>query len=131
MNFFRGAFVTEPLPQLQCAGGTLPLPGVPDAVRAHRDDRQLVVGVRPEHLHLAHPPHAGGGGGAQEACFTGTLETVEPVGNEIFLTVRSAIGPAICRIPPQSVPEIGQTLTLHFAGQRLRYFDALSGGRIR
>jgi len=88
--------------------------------------------VRPEHLHLA-PVHRGEGSGDADAAgtLTGTLEIVEPVGNEIFLSVRTPIGPVICRVPPQAVPEVGGMLILHYASAQLLCFDAISGLRVQ
>jgi multiple sugar transport system ATP-binding protein len=59
------------------------------------------------------------------------LESVEPVGNEIFLNVRYAGAERVCRVPPQPLPEPGRPLQLRYLPAKLKYFDADSGTRIR
>ena len=124
MNFFRGRLARGAHAALECAGFSLPLPdaqlAVP-ALAAHVGD--VVVGVRPEDLALA-PADAGG------HVFDGVLESIEPVGNEIFLGVRFNGGECVCRVPPQTLPDPGQPLRLRYTPAKLKYFDAESGARL-
>ena len=125
MNFFQGHFAADPQPRLQCRAGTLPLPATPASLQGAAAAHEIVVGLRPEDLRLEQP-----GADAGEGCLEATIDSIEPVGNEIFLRVLSPVGPAICRVPPQELPEPGRPVRLRYAAGRLRYFDAQSGTRI-
>jgi multiple sugar transport system ATP-binding protein len=124
MNFFRGRYAAAPQPRLLCQDGDLPLPAQPAAMA---DSQEIVVGLRPEDLRLV-PQSAGAGA---EASIEATIENIEPVGNEIILSLNSRSGNVVCRVPPQALPELGRPLRLHYSGDRLRYFNAQSGARLR
>jgi len=129
MNFFRGSYAADPEPRLACPGGTLPLPEgpvPPGRAGGNIEGREIIVGLRPEDLRLT--PQAPQS--SPTASITGTLESVEPVGNEVFLGVTTPVGAATCRVPPQSLPEPGRALTLYYTAERLRYFDAVTGSRM-
>jgi multiple sugar transport system ATP-binding protein len=126
MNLFRGRFAADPLPRLLCQSGALPLPDPPAALSALPAEPELTVGLRPEDLRLG-PADVDP---ARQAQLRATIESIEPVGNEIFLTVKSPVGRAVCRVPPQSLPEPGASIVLHYSAERLRYFDVHSGARI-
>jgi len=123
MNFFRGHVVAGPEPRLACAAGFLPLPA---NISRHAALPEIVVGVRPEDLRIA---RAGADLG-QSLCIQATVESVEPVGNEVFLTVNFAGEERVCRVPPEDLPEPGQRVQLQYACERLRYFDAQTGLRL-
>ena len=128
MNFFRGRLAHGPQAALQCNGMSMPLPAAQlasPALAAFSGD--IIVGVRPEDLRLA---GADGSAGNEAQVLEGVLESVEPVGNEIFLGVRYNGGECVCRVPPQSLPELGQPLRLHYRSAKLKYFDANSGARL-
>jgi multiple sugar transport system ATP-binding protein len=127
MNFFRGRLTRSPQAALQCAGILLPLPA------AHLDSPALaavgsdvVVGVRPEDLVLEDTTTTG----SSAFAFDGVLESVEPVGNEIFLGVRYDGGECVCRVPPQPLMAAGQPVRLRYPPGKLKYFDAGSGARL-
>jgi multiple sugar transport system ATP-binding protein len=125
MNFFRGHFVSAPAPHLHGASGDLPLPGSPPGRTNIAASDELIVGLRPEDLQLS-----AASAGENPLSLEAIIESIEPVGNEIFLTVQAAGHTVICRVPPQPLPEPGRALRLHFAAARLRYFDARSGARL-
>jgi multiple sugar transport system ATP-binding protein len=58
------------------------------------------------------------------------LEVIEPVGNEIFLNMRSVSSELVARIPPQTLPAIGREILLEFALDKLHFFDAKTEQRI-
>jgi len=133
MNFFRGRLRLHPGPELQCAEGSLPLPaGSPPA--SLPDGTELVVGLRPEDLQVEASPHEDPPRAflhSEGDChIEAQVESIEPVGNEIFLTVRYGGAERVCRVPPQALPEPGRALHLRYAASRLRYFDAQSGLRL-
>ncbi|HLI17295.1 MAG TPA: sn-glycerol-3-phosphate ABC transporter ATP-binding protein UgpC [Rhodanobacteraceae bacterium] len=126
MNFFRGR-MREDLRGLEMQDAVLPLAdlesaGLPlDAVRG----RDVVLGLRPEHLQLARPPAT-----ASLVQFDAALEVVEPVGNEAFLNLRFGDTALVARVPPQALPAPGEILRMQFDPSRLHVFEARSGHRI-
>lgn len=123
MNFFRGHVVAGPEHRLACAAGFLPLPDDVDRLAALPE---IVVGVRPEDLRIARSS----ADLRQSLHIQANVESVEPVGNEVFLTVNFAGEERVCRVPPEDLPEPGQSIHLQYASERLRYFDARTGLRL-
>jgi len=95
------------------------------ANECHPNERRTHVGLRPEDLQVNAPPLGG-----KSLSLEAIIESIEPVGNEIFLTVQAAGHTIISRVPPQALPEAGRPLRLYFNADRLRYFDAQSGARL-
>ena len=117
MNFFRGRVVANGGVRLELGSATLPL----DAHFRGLAGRELMVGVRPEDLTL----------GANDAApLRARLEVVEPVGNEIFLNLKSDDAPIVMRVPPCDLPETGSTLDIGIRTDRLHLFDAATEQRI-
>ena len=128
MNFLRGNLLGFPEPRLSHRGATLRLGSTEAVQRALKDGRdEIVVGVRPEHLQIS----ACTNGVDEPFHIAATVAHIEPVGNEIFLTVDIAGEERVCRVPPQEVPEVGATVRLRYDPDRLCYFDARSGARLR
>ncbi|HEX5960496.1 MAG TPA: sn-glycerol-3-phosphate ABC transporter ATP-binding protein UgpC [Rhodanobacteraceae bacterium] len=126
MNFFRGR-LRDDASALDMDGAVLPLAGrwpaglPPDSLRG----RELVLGLRPEHLQCASadtPPSL--------ARFDALLEVTEPVGNEVFLNLRMGTLGLVARVPPQALPAHGATLQLAFDPAHLHAFEAASSLRI-
>ncbi len=132
MNFFRGRLASVPragLPRagLLCAGTVLPLPAaLLDSPALAAAAAEVIVGMRPEDLAVCRPGDAGDG----EFSFEATVESVEPVGNEIFLAVRFAGEERVCRVPPQLLPEPGRSVRLRYQPGKLKFFDAAAGTRL-
>ena len=127
MNLFRGRLGATPRAQLLCGGAALPLPAERLAAPGLRGATgEVVVGLRPEDLVVC-PTVAPD---PSEYAIEGLLESVEPVGNEMFLHVRFAGADRICRVPPQPLPEPGQPLRLRYRPAKLKYFDAATGARL-
>ncbi len=125
MNFFHGRALADPEPRLLCAEGALALPIEPIRSGLLRPEQQITVGVRPEHLQIVQGAEVD-----SRLSFEAPIESIEPVGNEVFVAVRYAGGSHVCRVAPQPLPEPGGTIRLRYAPERLRYFDAASGRRL-
>jgi multiple sugar transport system ATP-binding protein len=80
--------------------------------------REVTFGVRPEDLSL----DAGGEGGSIAAL----LEVREPLGNETLLHWSTDAGPLVSRLAGAGALEPGTRAALHFAFDRLRWFDPRS-----
>lgn len=120
MNFFRGTVSgAGDTAVLKGEGIELPLPaGVPI-------DKPLVVGIRPEDLHLvdgASPP-----GNLRLSVIVDLIETV---GNEAFIHASIGSWRVIVRSSPYHLPPLGSTITLQVLPDRMHFFDAESEERI-
>ncbi|MGX9719874.1 ABC transporter ATP-binding protein [Stenotrophomonas acidaminiphila] len=82
--------------------------------------RDVVVGIRPEHLQPA----------AGEAAFGALIESIEPVGNEMFVNLRHGARPLVMRVAPQALPAVGEGIEVAVAPAALHFFDAASGLRL-
>ncbi|HET7611266.1 MAG TPA: sn-glycerol-3-phosphate ABC transporter ATP-binding protein UgpC [Rhodanobacteraceae bacterium] len=127
MNFFRGRLGAEAAPRFDMGSVGLPLGDA--AIASARLEacrgREIVLGLRPEHLELADDDAP-----TPFVQFEATLEVVEPVGNEVFLNLRHGDGALVARIPPRALPAPGARVRLQFDPSRLHAFDAASGARI-
>ena len=86
---------------------------------------EVVVGVRPEHVHRALPHDL--------SCairFPAVVDLVESVGSEAFLHARYGNWQLAARVPPQDLPAMGSTVTLGIAPEQLHFFDAATGVRL-
>jgi multiple sugar transport system ATP-binding protein len=127
MNFFRGTPREGAGLYLAMDGANLPFgnaTGAPARLDAH-SDREIMLGLRPEHLQLAQAP-----GPIAAAQFDAVLEVIEPVGNEMYLHLRLGEIPLVARVAPQPLPAPGERVRLEFDPSRLHVFDADSGRRL-
>ena len=122
MNFLRGHIVSTDGVAFECADGRIALGNAASVAAA--GSRELIIGLRPEHLHL------GDVAARAPAQFDAVLETVEPLGNEMFLHLRFGQTALVARVPPTDLPPPGTTLRLGFAPERLHLFDATTETRI-
>ena len=84
-------------------------------------DRGIALGVRPEHL----LPVEG-----DAVALSPQVETVEPVGSEVFVNLRLGDMPLVARLPPDHIPREGDALPLALRVDRLHFFDPASGQRL-
>jgi multiple sugar transport system ATP-binding protein len=120
MNFLSGTVRMDESVALVGPHGELALPGV--AWPAQWAGREVVIGVRPEDLH---PVDAAG-----PAALSARVDVVEPVGNEVFLNLRSGEKPLVVRLPPRVVPQPGDLIHLVPDPAMLHVFDARDGARL-
>jgi len=86
--------------------------------------RNVVMGVRPEHLSL--------GSGISQCCFDAGVEVVEQLGSEIILETR--VGDArvtVARVDPQVSFRVGESVRLSVQPERLHFFDPTTEAAIR
>ncbi len=119
MNTVEGALELDDGPMLVLAdgqrvrldGARLPA-GLP---------RQVIAGIRPEHLAVATDG---------QAMLSATVDTVEPVGNEVFVNLRMGVVLLVARLPPEQAPVEGQALGLTLRAPEVLFFDPASGERL-
>jgi multiple sugar transport system ATP-binding protein len=126
MNFFHGKLIQEAnTPSnyaLDLGDSRLALHGllVQDNALTDHLHQQIIIGIRPEDLLL---PRQMQPDKTYLSC-SFDLDAVEPVGNEIFLHLRYANQDVVSRVPPDQVPTTGQKITLHYALEKLHFFEA-------
>jgi multiple sugar transport system ATP-binding protein len=85
--------------------------------------RDVVLGVRPEHVLLADSAAAVG------PSLSATLEAIEPTGAELHVVFRCGPHELIARIAPRPLPEPGALLQLRLAVDHLHFFSSEPEGR--
>jgi len=98
-----------------------PEPELRERVRGYVG-KSLTVGLRPEDFSLAAP-----GPGHLQA----KVETVEPVGNEAFLNLDCGGSELVVRLPPRSLPKVGDVVHLGHNPEHMHYFDREDGRSLR
>jgi multiple sugar transport system ATP-binding protein len=83
--------------------------------------RNVLLGVRPEHITLHHPER--GFGKRSCAIVSAPVEIVEPMGAETMVSLRLAGNEIIARFEPDDAPEVGQTVPLSVDMSKACVFD--------
>jgi multiple sugar transport system ATP-binding protein len=100
----------------------LPVPASKVAGYANLTKRELLFGLRPEHITEART-----NGGSSPATFTVTLDVVEPMGMEtmVFFTVN---GTEVCgRVEPTAARDAGESMPLQANMEHMHLIDPASG----
>jgi multiple sugar transport system ATP-binding protein len=100
----------------------LPVPAAKAARYANNNARELVLGLRPEHI-----TESRGNGAASPSRFSVGIDVVEPMGMEtmVFFTVQ---GTELCgRVDPSAAPAAGTSMTLQANMDHMHLIDADSG----
>jgi len=104
------------------AGGVLPLPEAWRVSLAAFASREVSLGLRPE----AFGEDAEGG-----ACFSGTVDVVEPMGAETYVQVVGSDGcRVVARVRPERTFAPGSSVSLPVDLTTARFFDGASGAAI-
>jgi multiple sugar transport system ATP-binding protein len=121
MNFMEGRVVSEGGLRFQGRGGGMSFPLTAEQGRrlASRSGRDVTLGVRPEDVYVAAGPRPS----TATAEATVQLESVEPMGNEIFLHAKGTDHDLTARVAPQAVPEAGEKVRLAFDVAKLHFFE--------
>jgi multiple sugar transport system ATP-binding protein len=124
MNLLRGALVRDGERRLvQLAGAPAVKIALPERLwraAAAAAGREVILGVRPEHLEVR-------AGALGDGSFPATLELAEPLGHEHLLHLRVGDAKLTARSGPATWPPMGSTLYARPATDRLHLFDAETG----
>jgi multiple sugar transport system ATP-binding protein len=100
------------------AGLEIEIPGAQaERLRAHLG-RQLMLGIRPEDLHVAHA------GDPKGLTFNSRVEVVEKLGSEILLDVRVGEDSMVAAVDPTTQAKAQDQLQLAVNPERLHFFDS-------
>ena len=118
MNFIEGQILDDGSAFIFGEGGaSLRLPsGVASRLQSHRGSA-VILGIRPEHIH---EPVAAG---KELAELSATVDVVEPMGSEVFLSLSAAETAFMARFDPVHIPSVGQQVQLAVDVDRAHFFD--------
>ncbi len=125
MNFVEGRIVrnnglrfigSEGAFQLSLDGGRF----------ADLEERSVTLGIRPEDIYIAGRIHKE----IRTADATLTIDVLEPMGNEIFVYMRTSDQPIIARVDPQPLPEPAEPVHVALDLDKLHFFDTETGAAI-
>jgi multiple sugar transport system ATP-binding protein len=144
VNQFVAGFIGSPAMNLRTvpltdggvrlANRVLPLPPAIRTAAREADLSELVIGIRPEHLHLTNPSAeldgSGNRNGADE--LTGQVLLVEELGADALLHVRLPEGgdQVVARTEGRKPPAPGQTVTLRVQPDDVFAFHPATGARL-
>ena len=121
MNFVSGTLTADDGALFRSADGAiaLRLPNATSRALVTHQGKQVILGVRPEHLAMAE----GSASEAGSATLRLRLDAVEPMGNEIVLHGRAGANDLTARVAPRQVPEPGDDVELAVDLPQLHFFD--------
>ncbi|MDB4938198.1 MAG: put [Labilithrix sp.] len=91
-------------------------------------DREVLVGVRPEHLTLDRGFEQNGD--ARGVVFTGTLELAETTGADTFLHLTTDAGPIVARLSGHTPPRPGERVRVRADVANIHLFDRTTEERL-
>src|SRR6185437_1520390 len=101
---------------------SVPAPGEWGSLLNGGAERRIVFGVRPEHLRIAPSETTSG--------ISARLDLVEPMGAELYLSLRAGQHDLMARVPPQPLPPLGSEIVLGVYGAHVHCFDVDSSARL-
>ena len=124
MNFMPARLVggSEALAVQLEDGQTLPVPPSRVARYAPHQNKEVLLGLRPEHLTDMLDP-----GRPSLAAFQAKVDVVEPMGMETLVHFFQGKTPAIARVNPDSTAQPGDVLTLQADMSNMHLIDTASG----
>ncbi|MBI6817641.1 ABC transporter ATP-binding protein [Pseudomonas syringae] len=88
------------------------------------EDREIILGIRPEQIMLAGAESTG------LPTIRAEVQVTEPTGPDTLVFVTLNHSKVCCRLAPDVAPQVGESLTLQFDPARVLIFDAQSGERL-
>ena len=88
------------------------------------EDREVILGMRPEQIVLA----SGDANGLPS--IRAEVQVTEPTGPDTLVFVNLNDTKVCCRLAPDVAPQVGETLTLQFDPAKVLLFDAQTGERL-
>lgn len=88
------------------------------------EDRDVILGLRPEQISLAGSDSTG------LPTLRAEVQITEPTGPDTLVFVTLNQTKVCCRLAPDVAPQVGETLTLQFDPSKVLLFDAATGERL-
>lgn len=125
MNFLRGTILQRGSLSFQHAQFNLPILE-PDATLGRYVNREVLLGIRPEHIQLT----GGSAGAATPDGIKAVVDVVEPMGHETFLHLRVGQDTLTVRTSPRQSGRVGDTVSVRFDPRHMLLFDTETERRI-
>ena len=127
MLFLKGTLTSNGSTRFVAEGGepSIALPGA--MVAKGRSTPDVVLGIRPEHLHLASESPTS----PDQSPLDATVDLVEPLGGEALVHVRAGTHELTVKTRSRDLPDVGDTIQLVADGRRVHQFDAASGAVVK
>ncbi|HEU5185089.1 MAG TPA: sn-glycerol-3-phosphate ABC transporter ATP-binding protein UgpC [Gemmatimonadaceae bacterium] len=123
MIFLKGSLTSNGASRFVADGGE-PAIALPANVAARAaGSREVVLGIRPEHLRLG----SEGPITAEQPALDATVELVEPLGGEALVHVRTGGHELTAKTRARELPDVGDRIQLVADGGRVHLFNAESG----
>jgi multiple sugar transport system ATP-binding protein len=123
MNLIRVRLSSSPPFNAFMEGLSVAVPGPQTSSLEKYRDGELILGIRPEHIHLEP------GECKQPAAVRVRHDVSELLGNEVYLYCSAASRPVVARVPSGIKPAMGEEITLYFDMQFAHWFD--TSGELR
>ncbi|MFW6162385.1 MAG: ABC transporter ATP-binding protein [Planctomycetota bacterium] len=124
MNFVDArAVAADGRLSLETEAGRMVLPERFSALLERQVGRQVVWGMRPEHIE----PAAEGQGVAPAETLEAQVNVVEPLGDEMLLYLSLAGQDVVAKVDAHTRAEVGETMRIRVDADRCHVFDAASG----
>ena len=124
MNFIEGKFASAPKGRFASDDRSLrfPVPGAVARRLRSRGGKEIILGIRPEHILLRRTSRVGAGLARAKV----KVEVVEPMGNELYVyfTLQEGGRQYVARLISDTVPPTGRPLEVWFDVSRAHFFDA-------
>jgi len=88
------------------------------------EDREVILGLRPEQIMLA------SGEGSALPGIRAEVQVTEPTGPDTLVFVTLNGSKVCCRLAPDVAPQVGESLNLQFDPSKVLLFDAQTGERL-
>ncbi|WP_213879112.1 sn-glycerol-3-phosphate ABC transporter ATP-binding protein UgpC [Pseudomonas sp. dw_358] len=88
------------------------------------EDREVILGIRPEQINLASGVDTG------QPTLRADVQIIEPTGPDTLVFVTLNQTKVCCRMAPDEAPQVGESLNLQFDPARVLLFDAQTGERL-
>jgi len=124
MNFVKGKLDADG-GKITGAAFSLPIPPELRPATEGKGGSEVVVGIRPEHLH--HQPRPDRGPTTELQVL---VELVEPVGDEVVVHGKLSEDALVFKLDPHQAPETGSTVPVHVQLGALHLFDAKTEKRL-
>ena len=119
MNFMSGHLVDEDGLYFHGDVGKLALSAEDGKHLQPHAGKEVFLGIRPEDIHSAKY-----GSELEFACnIDCEVDVIEPMGNELFLYVKSADNQLVARVDPRQEARVGQSLPLRVDMAKVHFFD--------
>jgi len=102
----------------------IPLPRELVARAQQQTEHRLLLGVRPEFVHVAERDDVSA---RRPEVLTATVELIEPLGHEQLLHLRVGDAQVAARMPRRVVDRADTTVVVQFEQEHLQLFDAVTG----